>query len=169
MCVARCLLVAADVLRASQSIATTSGRLDMTFTTLETFARGFGFAALASSARGRATGFFRRLDEPLVAGEIGTASLLAATLRLITLGLSTSHGGSFDETLAALKIGTLGLWSAALVLRALGLSTSHGRSFDEAFATVKAGAHASGVQHWFRVHSVFPHAIEEVLRKPLLH
>jgi len=63
----------------------------VTFTTLEACASGFRFAALASSARGRAAGFFGGLDEALAAGEIDAAGLLAATLRLITLGLSTSH------------------------------------------------------------------------------
>jgi len=118
-------LVTADFLRASQSIAATSGRLDVTQTTLETFTGGFRFAELAMSTRDCIAGFFCELDESLVAGEVTATGFLGATLRLLGLRLSASHGGSFDETITASKVGAYSLWRAALVLCTFGLSTSH--------------------------------------------
>jgi len=57
----------------------------VTVTTGELFATGFFLAALAVSARFRPTGTEESCDEPLAAGEIAAAALLAATLRFFTL------------------------------------------------------------------------------------
>jgi hypothetical protein len=96
----------------------------VTFTTAEILASVFGCAALAFCARGRATGFFGGLEESLAAGEIGTAGLLATTLRLHTLGAAASVHGSFDEAFATLKLLTIGLWSAALAFRTFRIPAS---------------------------------------------
>jgi len=97
----------------------------VTFTTLEAFTSGFRLAALVFGARGRSTGFFRDLDESLVAGEITAAGLLAATLRLFTLRVPAGHRGSFEETFATLKVLAGGLWLAALACGTFCLSTVH--------------------------------------------
>jgi len=88
----------------------------VTFTTLEACTSGFGLAALVFGARGRSTGFFRDLDESLVAGEITAAGLLAATLRLFTLRVPAGHRGSFEEAITTIKVGADSFWRAALAL-----------------------------------------------------
>jgi len=111
----------------------------VTFTTLELFASGFGFATLAFCARFRAASFLGNLDKPLVTGEIAAGSLWLTALALCTFSLSTGLLGSFDEPIATFKVGAAGLRLAALASCALGVSTGLLGSFDEAIATIKVG------------------------------